>query len=220
MAKYLKMTDAVNAYLETVGVREHAVLAKCREETAAMGRVSGMQIAPEEGAFLAQLVRMMGAKRIVEVGVFTGYSSLSMALALPPGGHIDALDVSEEFTSRARRYWAEAGVQDRITLHLKPGVETLDGFLAAGCAGAYDLAFIDADKQNYAAYYERCLSLVRPGGVIAIDNVLWGGDAANPESASPDTQAIRALNAAIHADARVDIAMLHIADGITLAVRR
>lgn len=220
MAKYLKMTDAVNAYLETVGVREHAVLAKCREETAAMGRVSGMQIAPEEGAFLAQLVRMMGAKRIVEVGVFTGYSSLSMALALPPGGHIDALDVSEEFTSRARRYWAEAGVQDRITLHLKPGVETLDGFLAAGRAGAYDLAFIDADKQNYAAYYERCLSLVRPGGVIAIDNVLWGGDAANPESASPDTQAIRALNAAIHADARVDIAMLHIADGITLAVRR
>lgn len=220
MAKYLKMTDAVNAYLETVGVREHAVLAKCREETAAMGRVSGMQIAPEEGAFLAQLVRMMGAKRIVEVGVFTGYSSLSMALALPPGGHIDALDVSEEFTSRARRYWAEAGVQDRITLHLKPGVETLDGFLAAGRAGAYDLAFIDADKQNYAAYYERCLSLVRPGGVIAIDNVLWGGDAANPESASPDTQAIRALNAAIHADARVDIAMLHIADGITLAVKR
>jgi predicted O-methyltransferase YrrM len=220
LAKYLKMTDAVNAYLEQVGVREHPALAKCRAETAAMGRIAGMQIAPEEGAFLAQLVRMTGARRIVEVGVFTGYSSLSMALALPPGGHIDALDVSEEFTGRARGYWHEAGVADRIALHLKPGADTLDAFLAEGRAGSYDLAFIDADKQNYAAYYARCLTLVRPGGVIAVDNVLWNGEAANPDSPSPDTQAIRALNAMIHADDRVDIAMLHIADGITLAVKR
>jgi predicted O-methyltransferase YrrM len=210
------LTEELNAYLEQFGVREPAVLRRLREETAQMPE-SQMQIAVEEGALLALLVQLIGARRIVEVGTFTGYSSTAMALALPPGGQIVCCDVSKEYTDVAMRAWAEAGVADRVELRLAPALETLDALLDAGGAGTFDLAFIDADKPNYAAYYERALRLVRAGGLIAIDNVLWSGRVADPVNQEESTLAIRALNAAIAADQRVDVAMVPIADGLTLA---
>jgi predicted O-methyltransferase YrrM len=178
---------------------------------------SQMQIAVEEGALLALLVQLTGARRIVEVGTFTGYSSTAMALALPPGGQIVCCDVSKEYTDVALRAWAEAGVADRVTLHLAPATDTLDALLEAGGAGTFDMAFIDADKDNYAGYYERALRLVRSGGLIAIDNVLWSGRVADPANREASTLAIHALNATIAADERVDVAMVPIADGVTLA---
>jgi predicted O-methyltransferase YrrM len=210
------LSEELNAYLEQVGVREPEVLRHLREETARMPE-SQMQIAVEEGALLALLVQLIGARRIVEVGTFTGYSSTAMALALPAGGSIVCCDVSKEYTDVAVRAWAEAGVADRVELRLGPAVETLDALLEAGGAGTFDLAFIDADKPNYAAYYERSLRLVRAGGLIAIDNVLWSGRVADPANQEESTLAIRALNAAIVADRRVDVAMVPIADGLTLA---
>lgn len=210
------LSDELNAYLEQFGVREPEVLRHLREETAQMPE-SQMQIAVEEGALLALLVQLIGARRIVEVGTFTGYSSTAMALALPPGGQIVCCDVSKEYTDVAMRAWAEAGVADRIELRLAPALETLAALLDAGGAGTFDLAFIDADKPSYAAYYERALRLVRPGGLIAIDNVLWSGRVADPVNQEESTLAIRALNAAIAADQRVDVAMVPIADGLTLA---
>jgi predicted O-methyltransferase YrrM len=210
------LSDELNAYLEQFGVREPEVLRHLREETAQMPE-SQMQIAVEEGALLALLVQLTGARRIVEVGTFTGYSSTAMALALPPGGSIVCCDVSKEYTDVALRAWAEAGVADRVELRLAPAVETLDALLEAGGAGTFDLAFIDADKPNYGAYYERALRLVRAGGLIAIDNVLWSGRVADPVNQEESTLAIRALNAAIAADERVDVAMVPIADGVTLA---
>ena len=176
-----------------------------------------MQIAPEEGALLALLVRLLPARRILEVGTFTGYSSTAMALAQPADGRVVCCDVSAEWTDVARRAWSDAGVADRVTLHLAPAVETLDSLLAAGEEGSYDLAFIDADKPNYDAYYERALRLVRAGGLIAIDNVLWSGRVADASDHDESTEAIRALNAKIAADERVDVVMLPIADGLTLA---
>lgn len=220
MPKYLTMTDELMAYLERHGVREHVALKRCREETAAMGRIAGMQIAPEQGAFLAMLARLTGVRRALEIGVFTGYSALAVALALPEGGLIDALDISAEFTARAAPYWNEAGVAQRIRLHVAPALETLEELLKSPGPDSYDMAFIDADKTSYDAYYEAALRLVRPGGLIAIDNVLWGGAVAAPGPATPDTDALRALNAKIASDARVDLAMVHISDGITLARRR
>ena len=210
------LSAELNAYLEQFGVREPEVLRHLRETTARMPEAQ-MQIAVEEGALLSLLVRLTGARRIVEVGTFTGYSSTAMALALPPGGSIVCCDVSKEYTDVALRAWAEAGVADRIELRLAPAVETLDGLLDAGAGGTFDLAFIDADKPNYAAYYERSLRLVRAGGLIAIDNVLWSGRVADPSDQEQSTLAIRALNAAIAADERVDLAMVPIADGLTLA---
>lgn len=210
------LSDELNAYLAEFGVREPEVLRHLRDETGQMPE-SGMQIAVEEGALLALLVRLTGARRIVEVGTFTGYSSTAMALALPPGGRIVCCDVSKEYTDVALRAWAEAGVADRVELHLAPATETLDGLLAAGGAGTFDMAFIDADKDNYAAYYERALQLVRSGGLIAIDNVLWSGRVADPANREASTLAIHSLNAAIAADQRVDVAMVPIADGLTLA---
>ena len=210
------LSAELNAYLEQFGVREPEVLHHLREATARMPEAQ-MQIAVEEGALLSLLVRLTGARRIVEVGTFTGYSSTAMALALPPGGSIVCCDVSKEYTDVALRAWAEAGVADRIELRLAPAVETLDGLLDAGAGGSFDLAFIDADKPNYAAYYERSLRLVRAGGLIAIDNVLWSGRVADPSDQEESTLAIRALNAAIAADERVDLAMVPIADGLTLA---
>jgi predicted O-methyltransferase YrrM len=209
----------LNAYLERFGVREPEVLRHLREETARMPEAQ-MQIAVEEGALLSLLVRLIGARRIIEVGTFTGYSSTAMALALPPGGSIVCCDVSREYTEVALRAWAEAGVADRIELRLAPAVETLESLLHAGAAGSFDLAFIDADKPNYAAYYERSLRLVRAGGLIAIDNVLWSGRVADPTDQEESTLAIRALNAAIAADQRVHLAMVPIADGLTLALVR
>jgi caffeoyl-CoA O-methyltransferase len=210
------LEEALNTYLVTAGVREHPVLAELRRTTAEMPNAS-MQIAPEEGALLAMLVRLLPARRILEVGTFTGYSSTAMALAQPADGRVVCCDVSEEWTDTARRAWTDAGVADRVTLRLGPAVETMDALLAAGEAASYDLAFIDADKESYDAYYERALRLVRPGGLIAIDNVLWSGRVADPADRDESTEAIRALNAKIATDERVDVVMVPIADGLTLA---
>jgi len=210
------LTEEVHAYLLSVGVREPDVLRRLREETAQLPN-SSMQIAPEEGAALAMLVRLIGARRILEIGTFTGYSSTAMALALPAEGRMVCCDVSEEWTDMARTAWAAAGVADRIELHLAPAVDTLDDLLATDQAGTFDLAFIDADKDNYGAYYERALRLVRRGGVIAIDNVLWSGRVADPSDTDPSTEAIRELNLRIANDDRVDVAMLPVADGLTVA---
>ena len=209
------LSDELNAYLVANGVREPDVLGRLREETAAMPEAR-MQIAVEEGAFLSVLVKLIGARRILEVGTFTGYSSTAMALALPADGRIVCCDVSEEFTAVARRYWAEAGIADRVDLRLAPALETLEALLKTDGRGSFDLAFIDADKTNYRGYVEAALLLVRQGGLIAIDNVLWSGRVIDPADTDEDTQAIRDLNAALAADERVDIAMVPIADGVTL----
>ena len=200
-------------------MREADVLRRLREETAPLP-LARMQISPEQGQFMGLLMRLMEARMTIEVGVFTGYSSISVAMALPDDGKIIACDVSEEWTSIARRYWREAGVSSKIDLRLRPALETLDELLAEGRAGAFDFAFIDADKSNYSNYYERCLKLVRPGGLIAIDNVLWHGDVINPAKQDEDTQAIRAFNERVSADNRVWVSMLPISDGLTLAMKK
>lgn len=215
----IQVTDPIYDYMLSVTSREHPLLARLREETARMPG-SGMQIAPEQGQLMAFLVTLTGARRALEVGVFTGYSSLAVALAMPPEGRLVASDVSESWTAVARRYWEEAGVADKVSLRLGPAIETLEALLADGQAGSFDFAFIDADKENYGRYYEAALALVRPGGLIAIDNVLWGGAVADPADQDADTQAIRALNARLHHDARIDLTMLPIGDGLTLARKR
>lgn len=220
MRKTIDLTAAVLDYAVDAGVREHPVLKKCREETAALGGVAIMQIAPEQGAFMAMLAQVMGAKRYIEVGTFTGYSALAVALALGDDGHADALDISEDYMARARGYWREAGLAHKITGHVRPALETLDGLIREGAAGRYDFAFIDADKASYDAYYERMLRLVRPGGLIAVDNVLWFGRVVDAADTSPDTTAIKALNAKIKGDSRVDTVLLPVADGIFLCRKR
>jgi predicted O-methyltransferase YrrM len=211
--------DALHAYILRWGFHESPILARLREETAAHPR-SSMQIAPEQGAVLGLLTELIGARRCLEIGTFTGYSSLAVALALPDDGTIVCCDVSDEYTSVARRYWAEAGVAAKVDLRLGPALETLDGLLAAGEAGSFDLAFIDADKPGYPAYWERCVELVRPGGLIALDNVLWGGAVADGASDHPETRLMRQVNETIAADPRVRHVLLGIADGMTLALRR
>lgn len=206
-------------YLLSVSLREAPVLARLRTETASHPKVN-MQIAPEQGQFMALLARLIGARHCIEIGVFTGYSSLAVALALPDGGRIVACDVSDEYTAVARRYWAEAAVQDKVDLRLAPAAETLRGLIAAGESGRYDFAFIDADKGGYAEYYERLLALLRPGGLIAVDNTLWGGSVADAADQDPDTRAIRAFNEKLHADERVDLSLVPIGDGLTLARKR
>jgi predicted O-methyltransferase YrrM len=213
------LDNALYEYLLRASLREHPALARLRAETAAHPKVN-MQIAPEQGQFMALLVRLMGATRCIEVGVFTGYSSLAVALALPDEGRIVACDVSDEYTAVARRYWAEAGVADRIDLRLAPALETLDALLAGGAAGSYDFAFIDADKEAYSDYYERSLQLLRPGGLIAVDNTLWDGAVADPADQSADTVAIRAFNERLHVDERIDLSLVPIGDGLTLARKR
>jgi predicted O-methyltransferase YrrM len=215
----LQLNDALYRYLLSVSLRESAILTRLREETAGL-RGAGMQISPEQGQFMAFLIRLMGAQRTLEVGVFTGYSTLCTALALPPRGRVTACDVSAEWTAIARRYWREAGVDGKIDLRLAPALETLDGLLARGQAGSYDFAFIDADKENYLNYYERALALVRPGGVIVIDNVLWGGSVCDPADTDPSTEAIRDLNRILHHDERIDLSMLPVGDGLSLALKR
>jgi len=220
MPKTLEYTDKVFDYLLANGMREHPVLTRCRKETAKMGDVSQMQIAPEQGAFMAMIAKAISAQRYLEIGSFTGYSALAVTLALPEDGHSDCLDISEEFIGKARGYWAEAGFGSKITAHIAPAVTTLDKFLADGRAGKYDLAFIDADKTGYDAYYERVLKLLRKGGVLMIDNVLWSGRVADPKENDANTTALRALNAKIHGDNRVDAGLLPIADGIYMCVKR
>jgi caffeoyl-CoA O-methyltransferase len=213
------MTDRLYDYMLSVTSREHPVLAELRAETARMPR-AGMQIAPEQGQFMAMLVTLLGARRTLEVGVFTGYSSLAVALALPSDGRVVALDISEEWTSVGRRYWQAAGVADKVDLRVGPAAESLRALVAEGCTGEFDFAFIDADKERYDTYYELALQLVRPGGLIAIDNVLWGGSVADPADQDADTRALRALNEKLHGDTRIDLAMVPIGDGLTLARKR
>ncbi|HTN50368.1 MAG TPA: class I SAM-dependent methyltransferase [Burkholderiaceae bacterium] len=201
--------------------REHPELAKLREATASHPRAQ-MQISPEQGAALQMLVKLIGARRTIEIGVFTGYSALAVALALPADGRILACDISDEFTRIGRPYWDRGGVAGKIELVLQPAVQTIDARLAAGEAGRYDFAFIDADKSGYDAYYERCLQLLRTGGLIAIDNVLWSGRVAQPvdPAQDADTAALQALNAKLVRDERVDLALLPLGDGLTLARKR
>lgn len=215
----LGLDDKLYDYLLRVSLREADVLLRLREETAAMP-LSVMQISPEQGQFMALLVELMGVERAIEVGVFTGYSSLAVALALPPEGRLTACDISEEFTAVARRYWAEAGVDHKIDLRLAPALETLDGLISEGASGTYDFAFIDAEKTEYADYYERLLILLRPGGLILIDNVLWSGRVADGDCDDDDTVAIRAFNEKLVADERISLSMLPLADGLTLARKR
>jgi caffeoyl-CoA O-methyltransferase len=217
--KTLGLNNQLYDYLLSVSLREPDILQQLREETAHLPNAI-MQIAPEQGQFMALLVQLLSATKTLEVGVFTGYSSLCVALALPPNGKIVACDVSEEYTAMARRYWEAAGVADKIDLRLAPALETLDELLAAGLAGTFDFAFIDADKRNYEGYYERSLQLIRPGGLIAIDNVLWSGRVAEPQAQDNQTQVIRALNEKLHHDKRITLSMVPIADGLTLALKR
>lgn len=214
----IQVDERLYDYLLEVSLREPPVLAKLREETAKHA-FAGMQISPEQGQFMRLFVEVLGVRRALEVGVFTGYSSTSVALAMPPDGKLVACDVSDEFTQIARRYWKEAGVADKIELRLGPGVETLNALIASGASGTFDFAFVDADKENYVRYYEQCLKLVRVGGVIAFDNVLWDGRVADPADLAESTMSIRALNDCIARDDRVFPSMLSIGDGLTLARR-
>ena len=213
------LTDRLYDYLIDVSVREPPLLRELREETSALP-MAMMQIGPEQGQFMRLLVELIGARRAVEVGTFTGYSALCVAEAMGPQGRLVACDVSEEYTAIARRYWARAGVADRIDLRLGPAVATLDRLLADGAAGTIDFVFIDANKPDYDAYYERALKLLRPGGLIAVDNVLWGGAVADPAADDEDTRAIRALNAKLAKDERVSLSLVPIGDGVTLARKR
>lgn len=211
------LTDALYDYMLQFGVREHDVLHRIREETSVHPEAM-MQIAPEQGQFMSLLVRLMGARRALEIGVFTGYSSTAVALALPADGHLTACDVSETYTRFARRYWAEAGVAHKIELHLGPALETLAS-LRAGAPEPYDFAFIDADKENYDAYFEAVLHLLRPGGLVVLDNVFRGGRVVDASAADAGTKCIRDLNAKLHLDPRVELCMLPVADGLTLAMK-
>jgi predicted O-methyltransferase YrrM len=216
--KTFTLPDALYQYLLANSLREPELLRRLREETAA-DPMAKMQIAPEQGQFLQLVVKLMGVRNALEIGVFTGYSSLSIALAMAAGGRLIACDVSEEWTAVAARYWKQAGVSDRIDLRLAPAVETLDRLIVDGRAGAFDLAFIDADKLNYRNYYERALTLLRPGGLIAVDNTLWYGRVADPGATDEDTVAIRDFNRHVHADTRVYPSLLPLGDGMTLAVK-
>jgi predicted O-methyltransferase YrrM len=212
------LADGVEQYIVDTTVREHPVLAELHTETSRMPG-AGMQIGSDQGQFMGLLARAIGAKRYLEIGVFTGYSSLAMALALPADGRVVACDVSEEYTSVAKRYWQKAGVEKKIDLRLGPAVATLDKMIADKVE-PFDIAFIDADKANYDAYYERCLQLVRPGGLILCDNMLWSGRVIDKTAHDEDTDALRALNAKVGKDERVDVALLSVGDGVLIARKR
>jgi predicted O-methyltransferase YrrM len=212
------LTDPLAAYLREITLHEPDPLRRLRETTEDHPHAS-MQTSPEQGQFLYTLARMIGAKNTLEVGVFLGYSSTWVAMALPDNGRIIACDVSEEFTSRARQTWREAGVEAKIDLRIRPALETLDALIAEGRAGQFDMAFIDADKTNYANYYERAMTLVRPRGVIAIDNVLWDGDVIDPSVTDEHTEAIRAFNRKLYADTRIALTLVPLGDGLTLACK-
>ncbi len=220
MSKNLGLSPELYAYLQENSVREPDILAQLREETRGLTGAE-MQIAPEQGQFMALLVKLLGAQRTLEVGVFTGYSTLVVALALPEAGRMVACDLDPGMGAIAQRYWAAAGVAHKIDFRLGPALSTLEQLLADGQAGTFDFAFIDADKRNYSQYYEQCLQLVRVGGLIAIDNVLWSGRVVEAaEFDDPCTAAIRAFNTAIHRDERVSLSLVAIADGLTLALKR
>jgi len=216
--RFLTLDDVLYEYVLDNSLREHPAQAALREATR-RHRYAGMQIAPEQGQFMAMLVKLLDARRTIEIGVFTGYSALAVALALPDDGRLLACDVSDEFTRIGRPFWEQAGVAHKIDLQLAPALDTLDARLTTGEAGHYDFAFIDADKSGYDAYYERCLRLVRPGGLIAVDNTLWGGDVAR-SARDADTAALQAFNRRLHGDERVDVSLLPFSDGLTLARKR
>jgi caffeoyl-CoA O-methyltransferase len=211
----LSMTDSLYDYLLNTSLRETEIQKKLRLQTASM-EGSQMQIAPEQGQFMGFLVRLMGVRRALEVGVYTGYSSLAVALAMPEQGRLVACDINLEWTDVARRFWQQAGIDQKIDLHLAPAAEILNRLLEQGQHSSYDFAFIDADKENYDQYYELCLRLLRPGGLMVIDNTLWGGDVADDQVQDADTRAIRALNKKLQTDTRIDMSHLPIADGLTL----
>jgi caffeoyl-CoA O-methyltransferase len=215
---HTQLTDELTDYIRQIALREPEALRRQRESTDQHPQGS-MQTAPEQGQFLHLLTRLTGAKKTLEVGVFMGYSSTWVALALPADGKIIACDRSEEYTTQARQLWREAGVEDKIELRLGPALDTLDALIAEGKAGSFDFAFIDADKANYANYYDRAMVLVRPGGLIAIDNVLWKGDVIDASKTDTDTEAIRAFNRKLQADARVSLSLVPLGDGLTLACR-
>jgi len=217
--KMIQVSEKLYEYLLSVSLREPALLRRLREETAPLPQ-SRMQISPDQGQFMALLIHLIAATQAIELGVFTGYSSLCVALALPSNGRLIACDVNEEWTSTARRYWAEAGVSHKVDLRLAPAIETLDSLLEEGLAGTFDFVFIDADKENYEDYYERSLGLLRPGWLIAVDNVLWSGRVADSRDNDTATVAIRAFNLKLRADDRVFLTMVPIADGLTLALKR
>ena len=218
-SRTLSLTDPLYDYLIEVSLREPPLLARLRAETEALPLAS-MQISPEQGQFMALLIDLTGARRTLEIGTFTGYSALRVALALPADGRLVACDVSAEYTRVARRYWAEAGVDGKIDLRLAPALETLDSLLEAGQAETFDFAFIDADKENYDGYYERSLQLVRKGGLIAIDNMLWSGSVIDADRQDKETQAIRDLNSKLRHDLRIDLSLLPIGDGLALLRKR
>ena len=218
-SRTIQLTDALHAYLFSVAVREPEDLARLRAETEPMA-MSQMQISPEQGALMALLIELIGATKCIEVGTYTGYSALRVARAMGPEGRLVACDINREWTDVAKRYWCEAGLAGNIELHLAPAAETLDSLIAAGESGSFDFAFIDADKPSYDGYYERCLTLLRVGGLIAIDNVLWQGRVADAAIDDEDTVAIRTLNRKLTGDERVSLCMVPIGDGLTLARKR
>ena len=217
--KTFTMSDTLGAYMQSVSLREPDVLTRLREETSRLS-MSMMQIAPEQGQFMQLLVKALGIRRAIEVGVFTGYSTLCVALAMPNDGRIVACDVNKKWTDIAQRYWKEADVDNKIELRLAPALETLDTLIGEQLQNKFDFAFIDADKEGYKDYYERALALIRPGGLIAIDNTLWNGNVADESNQTESTQAIRDINRHVHTDERVDISLLPIGDGLTLALKR
>ena len=218
-ARTLNMTEPLYEYLLSINRPLRDVLRRLREETLSLP-MAGMQISIEQGRFMALLVELMGIRSALEIGVFTGYSALTVALAMPADGTLIACDVSEDWTSMGKRYWQEAGVANKIDLRIAPANVTLDALLAGGRAGTFDFVFIDADKPNYDGYYERALKLLRPKGLIAIDNTLWSGQVADPTITDESTRALRALNAKLHDDDRVTLSVLPIGDGLTLALKR
>lgn len=216
----LNLTEDLYRYLCSVGVRDRKILQELRAENAQHPRAV-MQIAPEQGQFMGLLVQLLGVKKALEVGVFTGYSSLIVAMALPEDGQLIACDISDDYTAIARKYWSKAGVADKVDLRIAPALDTLDQLIAEGHSNSFDFAFIDADKGNYNNYYERALQLLRPGGLIAVDNALWSGRVANPVEAQDNrTKHIHGLNEKIHGDERVSMSLIPIADGLMLAMKR
>ena len=213
------LDERVESYLNVTAVREHPLLADLREETRSIDHWR-MQIGADQAAYMQLLVKLLGVKRYLEIGVYTGYSSLAVALALPKDGSILACDVSDEWTSVARRYWKRAGVESRIDLRLAPALQTLDGEIAAGASGSFDMAFIDADKPNVDGYYERVLTLLRPGGLMLIDNVLWSGQVADPANDDEETVELRKINLKVRDDDRVDSALVAIGDGLLMAAKK
>ncbi len=217
--KTIALDASLYQYMLDVSLREPPLLQRLRTDTAQLPNAN-MQIAPEQGQFMGLLVRLMRAQRAIEIGTFTGYSALAVALALPPNGQLIACDINTEWTAKACQYWQEAGVAEKIELRLGPALATLDALLAEQPMGTFDFAFIDADKDNYIAYYERLLQLLRPGGLIVVDNVLWDGKVVDAANHEPDTVAIRAFNDHVRADGRVLLSLVPIGDGLTLAMKQ